>query len=237
MITARRHPPPSPSRCWSPATWVGTPPGGHSTSPSTSARRWSPCRSTSTTSRPPSGMPGPPACASSRSAAATAPRDSARSTTRCCCGRTRWRAWRSMRGRTALACGQAPAGPTSTDRASFLGLAPAGGFSRGGGVVGHVLGDGMGWLARRHGLAARGVTAVEVVTADGEIVRADRDPDLLEAPRRRRRDHRARARAAPRRRSLRRRALLRLRPRRRGHARVERVDRRRRPPRSPRSRA
>jgi len=67
------------------------------------------------------------------------------------------------------------------DRASFLGLAPAGGFSRGGGVVGHVLGDGMGWLARRHGLAARGVTAVEVVTADGELVRADRDPDLLQA--------------------------------------------------------
>jgi len=67
------------------------------------------------------------------------------------------------------------------DRASFLGLAPAGGFSRGGGVVGHVLGDGMGWLARRHGLAAHSVTAVEVVTADGEIVRADHDPELLQA--------------------------------------------------------
>ena len=67
------------------------------------------------------------------------------------------------------------------DRASFLGLAPAGGFSRGGGVVGHVLGDGMGWLARRHGLAARSVTAVKVVTADGEIVRADDDPELFQA--------------------------------------------------------
>jgi FAD/FMN-containing dehydrogenase len=68
-----------------------------------------------------------------------------------------------------------------SDRASFLGLAPAGGFSRGGGVVGHVLGDGMGWLARRHGLAARGVLAVEAVTSDGEPVRADSDPDVLQA--------------------------------------------------------
>ena len=37
------------------------------------------------------------------------------------------------------------------DRASLMGLAPAAGFSRGAGVVGDVLGDGMGWLARRHG--------------------------------------------------------------------------------------
>ena len=64
------------------------------------------------------------------------------------------------------------------DRASFLGLAPAGGFSRRRGVVGHMRGDGMGWLARRHGLAARGVTAVEAVTADGDLVRADRGPDI-----------------------------------------------------------
>jgi FAD/FMN-containing dehydrogenase len=59
--------------------------------------------------------------------------------------------------------------------ASFLGLAPAAGFARSASVVGTVLGDGMGWLARRHGLAAASVTAVELVTADGELVRGDTD--------------------------------------------------------------
>ena len=66
------------------------------------------------------------------------------------------------------------------DQASFLGLAPAAGFDRGASVVGTVLGDGMGWLARRHGLAAASVTAVELVTPDGELARAD---DPLEAVR------------------------------------------------------
>ena len=59
------------------------------------------------------------------------------------------------------------------DRASFMGLAPSGGFVRGAGVVGDVLGDGMGWLARRHGVAARGVLAVEFVTRDGDVVRSE----------------------------------------------------------------
>jgi hypothetical protein len=54
------------------------------------------------------------------------------------------------------------------DRASFLGLAPAAGFDRHASIVGTVMGDGMGWLARRHGLAADSVTAVEFVTAEGE---------------------------------------------------------------------
>ena len=62
--------------------------------------------------------------------------------------------------------------------ASFLGLAPAAGFSRHASVVGTVLGDGMGWLARRHGLAAAGVTAVELVTADGELERVEGDAAL-----------------------------------------------------------
>jgi FAD/FMN-containing dehydrogenase len=53
------------------------------------------------------------------------------------------------------------------------------------GVVGYSLGGGMGWLARSRGLAANSVTAVEVVTADGRLVRADRDsePDLFWAVR------------------------------------------------------
>jgi hypothetical protein len=62
------------------------------------------------------------------------------------------------------------------DRASFLGLAPAGGFDREAGIVGTVLGHGMGWLARRHGVAAAGVTAVEYVTPEGELARSDELP-------------------------------------------------------------
>ena len=58
------------------------------------------------------------------------------------------------------------------DRASFLGLAPAGGFDREASIVGTVLGHGMGWLARRHGVAAAGVTAVEYVTPEGEVERS-----------------------------------------------------------------
>ncbi len=53
------------------------------------------------------------------------------------------------------------------------------------GVAGYALGGGMGWLARSRGLAANSITAVEVVTADGRLVRADRDdePDLFWAVR------------------------------------------------------
>jgi FAD/FMN-containing dehydrogenase len=64
------------------------------------------------------------------------------------------------------------------DRASFLGLAPAAGFSRAAGVAGDVLGDGMGWLARRHGVAARNVVAVELVTADGDHERIEGEIDI-----------------------------------------------------------
>jgi FAD binding domain/Berberine and berberine like len=53
------------------------------------------------------------------------------------------------------------------------------------GVVGYSLGGGMGWLARSRGLAANSVTEVEIVTADGRLVRADREhePDLFWAVR------------------------------------------------------
>jgi FAD binding domain/Berberine and berberine like len=43
------------------------------------------------------------------------------------------------------------------------------------GVVGYTLGGGVGWLARRHGLASERVLAAEVVTADGERLRVSRD--------------------------------------------------------------
>jgi FAD/FMN-containing dehydrogenase len=43
------------------------------------------------------------------------------------------------------------------------------------GVVGYSLGGGIGWLARKHGLSASSVLSAEVVTADGEVVRADHE--------------------------------------------------------------
>jgi len=42
------------------------------------------------------------------------------------------------------------------------------------GVVGYSLGGGIGWLARKHGLSADSVTAIELVTAGGALLRADR---------------------------------------------------------------
>lgn len=49
------------------------------------------------------------------------------------------------------------------------------------GVGGLTLGGGMGWLARRHGLACDNVVSFEVVTAAGEILRVDADtrPELF----------------------------------------------------------
>jgi FAD/FMN-containing dehydrogenase len=55
------------------------------------------------------------------------------------------------------------------------GLAALAGSSPNVGVTGYTLGGGMGWLARRYGLAANSVTAVEIVTPDGRLVRADAD--------------------------------------------------------------
>ena len=49
------------------------------------------------------------------------------------------------------------------------------------GVVGYTLGGGLGWLARKHGLASNSVVGIELVGADGEVVRADAQthPDLF----------------------------------------------------------
>src|SRR4051812_28670695 len=49
------------------------------------------------------------------------------------------------------------------------------------GVAGYSLGGGMGWLARSHGLQANSLLAVELVTGEGELVRADHehDPELF----------------------------------------------------------
>jgi FAD/FMN-containing dehydrogenase len=55
-----------------------------------------------------------------------------------------------------------------------LGLTALHGSSPNVGVVGYSLGGGIGWLARMHGLSAESVLAVELVTSDGALVRADR---------------------------------------------------------------
>jgi FAD/FMN-containing dehydrogenase len=53
------------------------------------------------------------------------------------------------------------------------GLAGLAGSSPTVGVAGYILGGGLGFLARRYGLAANSVTAAELVTPDGDLVRAD----------------------------------------------------------------
>jgi FAD/FMN-containing dehydrogenase len=65
------------------------------------------------------------------------------------------------------------------------GLAALAGGSPNVGVTGYTLGGGLGWLARRYGLAANSVTAAELVTPGGDLVRADagHEPDLLWAAR------------------------------------------------------
>jgi FAD/FMN-containing dehydrogenase len=65
------------------------------------------------------------------------------------------------------------------------GLAALAGSSANVRVTAYTLGGGMGWLARRYGLAANSVTAAEIVTPDGRLRRADADhePDLFWAVR------------------------------------------------------
>src|SRR5919202_2311095 len=55
------------------------------------------------------------------------------------------------------------------------------GSSSGVGVVGYTLGGGYGWLGRKYGFAAERMCEADVVTADGELVKADaqENPDLF----------------------------------------------------------
>src|ERR671919_123416 len=64
---------------------------------------------------------------------------------------------------------------------SEVGLAALHGSSPDVGIAGYSLGGGMGWLARKYGLQTNSVTAIELVTADGELRRTDpsHEPDLF----------------------------------------------------------
>ena len=114
-------------------------------------------------------------------------------------------------------------------QASEMGLAALHGSAPDIGIAGYTLGGGMGWYARKHGLAANSVTAIELVTGEGEL-RAGRSGQragaVLGAARRRRelrRGHRARVRPLPDRSGLRGGPVLPVRARHGGAARLARV--------------
>ena len=67
------------------------------------------------------------------------------------------------------------------EAAGAYGLAALAGSSPDVGVVGYTLGGGLSWLGRKYGIGANQVTAIEVVTASGELVRTDwaNEPDLF----------------------------------------------------------
>jgi FAD/FMN-containing dehydrogenase len=62
-----------------------------------------------------------------------------------------------------------------------FGLAVTGGLVSSTGIAGFTIGGGIGWLMRKHGLAADNLVAADVVTADGQFVHAsaDENPELF----------------------------------------------------------
>ena len=83
-------------------------------------------------------------------------------------------------GRTAWVQGGALWGDVDHETQA-QGLATTGGIVSHTGVAGLALGGGVGWLMRKHGLTVDNILAADVVTADGELLRASEDehPDLF----------------------------------------------------------
>ena len=67
------------------------------------------------------------------------------------------------------------------ERANAYGLATSAGDTASVGLGGLTLGGGIGWMVRKHGLTIDNLLSVELVTADGRLVRASADehPDLF----------------------------------------------------------
>jgi FAD/FMN-containing dehydrogenase len=67
------------------------------------------------------------------------------------------------------------------DAAAAHGLAVTGGAVSTTGVAGYTLGGGLGWLMAKYGLAADNLLGVELVTAEGDVLRVDAasHPDLF----------------------------------------------------------
>jgi FAD/FMN-containing dehydrogenase len=79
--------------------------------------------------------------------------------------------WVDPAGRTARAQPGLLWGEFDRETQAF-GLAAPGGIISHTGIAGLTLGGGLGWLMRRHGLAADNVLSADVVTADGDFLRA-----------------------------------------------------------------
>ena len=83
-------------------------------------------------------------------------------------------------GRTTQVQGGALWGDVDHETQAY-GLATTGGIVSHTGVGGLTLGGGIGWLMRKHGLAVDNLVEAEVVTAEGDVIRASADdhPDLF----------------------------------------------------------
>ncbi|MBA9002973.1 FAD-binding oxidoreductase [Thermomonospora cellulosilytica] len=79
---------------------------------------------------------------------------------------------------TVRAAGGVTIGDLDSETQAF-GLAVPMGVVTETGIAGLTLGGGLGWLRRKYGLSCDNLISADVVTADGRVVVAESDPDLL----------------------------------------------------------